>query len=122
MVVGCIVDFLANRKLRHRELLLESSMRLYPNKLVSHFLTISESQPDSPTPSGRPPVRVARDTPNRRGREVSPVRRRAGRGTLRLPSLSAPRGRAARRVANVTTPNRPALDSGRSMTFRWHRR
>jgi hypothetical protein len=54
MVVGCIVDFLANRKLRHRELLLESSMRLYPNKLVSHFLTISESQPDSPTPSGGP--------------------------------------------------------------------
>jgi hypothetical protein len=32
MVVGCIIDFLANRKLRHRKLLLESSMRVY------HFL------------------------------------------------------------------------------------
>jgi hypothetical protein len=29
MVVGCIIDFLANRKLRHRKLLLESSMRVY---------------------------------------------------------------------------------------------
>jgi hypothetical protein len=26
MVVGCIIDFLANRKLRHRKLLLESLM------------------------------------------------------------------------------------------------
>src|ERR1700687_1110435 len=54
MVVGCVIDRLANRKLRHPELLLESSMRLYPNKLVGHFLTISGSQPDSPTPSGGP--------------------------------------------------------------------
>jgi hypothetical protein len=30
MVVGGIVDFLANRKLRHRKLLLESSRRLSP--------------------------------------------------------------------------------------------
>jgi hypothetical protein len=28
MVVGCFIDSIANRKLRHRELLLESSMRL----------------------------------------------------------------------------------------------
>jgi hypothetical protein len=40
MVVGCIIDFLANRKLRHRELLLESPMRLYPNKLADRFLAI----------------------------------------------------------------------------------
>jgi hypothetical protein len=26
MIVGCVIDFLANRKLRHRKLLLESSM------------------------------------------------------------------------------------------------
>jgi hypothetical protein len=29
MVAGCIIDFLANCKLRHRKLLLESSMRVY---------------------------------------------------------------------------------------------
>jgi hypothetical protein len=37
--------------------------------------------------------------------------------------FEAPRGRAGRRVANnVTMPNRHALESGRSMTFRCHRR
>jgi hypothetical protein len=37
MVVGCVIDFLANRKLRHRKLLLESSVRLYLHKLVDRF-------------------------------------------------------------------------------------
>jgi hypothetical protein len=32
MVAGRIIDLLANRKLRHRKLLLESSLRLYPCK------------------------------------------------------------------------------------------
>ena len=40
MVVRCFVDLLANRKLRHRELLLESSVRLYLHKLADRFLTI----------------------------------------------------------------------------------
>jgi hypothetical protein len=43
MVVGCIIDFLANRKLRHRKLLLESSMRVYhflkPNSLMLGGIT-----------------------------------------------------------------------------------
>jgi hypothetical protein len=34
MIVGCVIDSLANRKLRHRKLLLESSMRLYPHEAV----------------------------------------------------------------------------------------
>jgi hypothetical protein len=29
MVVGCVIDLLANRKLRHRELLMEPSMRFF---------------------------------------------------------------------------------------------
>jgi hypothetical protein len=41
MVVCRFVDLLANRKLRHRELLLESSVRLYLHKLADRFLTIS---------------------------------------------------------------------------------
>src|ERR1700738_3004111 len=94
MVVGCIIDFLANRKLRHRELLLESSMRLYPNKLVSHFLTISGSQHDSPTPSGDPRFvsrairRIAGAARHR------PCGGALDEGPLRLPSLRAPEGRA----------------------------
>jgi hypothetical protein len=37
MVVGCVIDFLANRKLRHRKLLLESSVRDYisTNRLIA---------------------------------------------------------------------------------------
>jgi hypothetical protein len=45
-----------------------------------------------------------------RGRDPSPVR-----GALDEVHC------AWRRVANVTMPSRPALESGRSMTFRWHR-
>src|SRR2546423_141403 len=42
---------------------------------------------------------------------------------LRQPSLRALWGRAAPDVATtVTMPNWPALESGRSMTFHWHRR
>jgi hypothetical protein len=40
MVVGCVIDLLANRKLRHRKLLLESSVRLYRDKSVDRSLTI----------------------------------------------------------------------------------
>jgi hypothetical protein len=40
MVVGDVIDLLANRKFRHRKLLLESSMRLYLHKLADRFLTI----------------------------------------------------------------------------------
>jgi hypothetical protein len=45
MVVGCIIDFLANRKLRHRRLLLESLMRSYhfPTQNGLMLLTIGAS-------------------------------------------------------------------------------
>jgi hypothetical protein len=45
MVVGCVIDFLANRKLRPRKLLLESSVRLYRHKLADRFLTIWKPSP-----------------------------------------------------------------------------
>jgi hypothetical protein len=40
MLVGCVIDLLANRKLRHRRLLLESSMRLYLRQMADLILTI----------------------------------------------------------------------------------
>jgi hypothetical protein len=45
MIVGCIIDFLANRKLRHRRLLLESLMRSYhyPTQNGLMLLTIGAS-------------------------------------------------------------------------------
>jgi hypothetical protein len=43
MVVGCVFDLLANRKLRHRKLLLESSVRLYRQKSVYVSLTMLSS-------------------------------------------------------------------------------
>src|SRR6266436_3758631 len=39
MVVGCVFDLVANRKLRHRKLLPESSVRLYRQKAVYVSLT-----------------------------------------------------------------------------------
>src|ERR1700694_2920735 len=44
MVVGCVIDRLANGKLRHRKLLLESSVRLYLHKIVNAFLTTCPTQ------------------------------------------------------------------------------
>src|SRR6202035_5607184 len=44
MIVGCVIDRLANRKLRHRELLLESSVRLYLHESVNAFLTTCPGQ------------------------------------------------------------------------------
>ena len=44
MIVGRIIDRLANRKLRHRELLLESSVRLYLHESVNAFLTTCPGQ------------------------------------------------------------------------------
>jgi len=43
MVVGCVIDLLANRKLRHRKPLPESSKpkNEYPRKLVNVSLTMS---------------------------------------------------------------------------------
>jgi hypothetical protein len=47
--------------------------------------------------------------PDHRPREASPMRRRAGRGTLRLPSSRAPRGRAGRERAETECLPRGAL-------------
>ena len=78
-------------------------MRLYPNKLVSHFLTISGSQHDSPTPSGGPRFvsrairRIAGAARHR------PCGGALDEGLVRLTRLSAPPGRARPQ----STANRP---------------